>query len=185
MEPQLFSCGLLYMSIHIGAIRKASMEPQLFSCGLRIQNVPVWQMQESFNGAATFQLRIAQKFRGIKKGTFLLQWSRNFSVADCSANELLRRKVHGRFNGAATFQLRIANIFFVIDYDVFPWLQWSRNFSVADWRLNSHLWWNRNLLLQWSRNFSVADCNERGIMEFDVILLQWSRNFSVADCSWE
>ena len=61
---------------------------------------------ESFNGAATFQLRIEKK--EIAEGARLraLQWSRNFSVADCN---MCPRSKSGP-----------------------PKLQWSRNFSVAD-----------------------------------------------------
>ena len=134
----------------------ASMEPQLFSCGLGIHYLILMQIIGSFNGAATFQLRIVKNF-SIRTGSFTcfngaatfqlrigecdgaggrgsrlasmepqlfscgllensargrwrirLQWSRNFSVADCAA--AINRTVWFRFcfNGAATFQLRIA-----------------------------------------------------------------------------
>ena len=108
MEPQLFSCGLLIMSVRTrsGDIMP-SMEPQLFSCGLFIASL-------SSNRA------------------WALQWSRNFSVADCGEN------VGNAFTGqkpsmepqlfsCGLWKVRLSVI------GAFPDLQWSRNFSVADW----------------------------------------------------
>ena len=63
---------------------------------------------KSFNGAATFQLRIVTPAFNVSQFNLMLQWSRNFSVADCRPRprcHLLRKL---SFNGAATFQLRIA-----------------------------------------------------------------------------
>ena len=83
MEPQLFSCGLCYTAVASWVDKRvASMEPQLFSCGLLLL-LTIWLM----------------KF-------FLLQWSRNFSVADCVP------QIGSIWGGDE--------------------LQWSRNFSVAD-----------------------------------------------------
>ena len=85
MEPQLFSCGLLsIISIDMVGII-ASMEPQLFSCGL-CKCRWWWLLLEK-----------------------LLQWSRNFSVADCRRRRRRSRKDTRGFNGAATFQLRIVS----------------------------------------------------------------------------
>ena len=110
MEPQLFSCGLLIQRLKNKTIQYwlqwsrnfsvadcvkvewqrmcryfASMEPQLFSCGL-LKRV-FWPdfLALSFNGAATFQLRIARLYKA--------------SPPLCCC-----------FNGAATFQLRIATV---------------------------------------------------------------------------
>ena len=99
------------LRIGVGNVRTykiflSSMEPQLFSCGLLY---PRWWFNADNN----------------------LQWSRNFSVADC-CNCL---RVMPRFSA----------------------LQWSRNFSVADcWTISCRTL--PNLPLQCSRNFSVADC---------------------------
>ena len=107
MEPQLFSCGLRYPKAserlsHLvlqwsrnfsvaDCIKKAksmvltleaSMEPQLFSCGLQVRVVACLLVQHCFNGAATFQLRIAPRHHYHHGTTITLQWSRNFSVAD-------------------------------------------------------------------------------------------------------
>ena len=82
MEPQLFSCGLLMVPAAGGVAGHASMEPQLFSCGLLTETQNQNHPTQSFNGAATFQLRIVLKDCHLLTATFLLQWSRNFSVAD-------------------------------------------------------------------------------------------------------
>ena len=134
------------------------MEPQLFSCGLT----------NSKTGLNTLTK---------------LQWSRNFSVADCGIRTFNNERDLRGFNGAATFQLRIDGIGFrefkVLIASMEPQLfscglktgncialqptlslQWSRNFSVADWYYDAddvNLTW---FMLQWSRNFSVADCSK-------------------------
>ena len=158
------------------------MEPQLFSCGLRLQCPFSHCPQIRFNGAATFQLRIAQDLVANKNTALKLQWSRNFSVAD--------------------WMIR-----FALTTPHACWLQWSRNFSVADcmptasrqvcpcsgfngaatFQLriaeSNRLTYRVEALLQWSRNFSVADCRSNAVKPPSVKRLQWSRNFSVADCS--
>ena len=60
----------------------ASMEPQLFSCGLQISGTDSIAPKSCFNGAATFQLRIECMVKKTSKDILMLQWSRNFSVAD-------------------------------------------------------------------------------------------------------
>ena len=131
------------------------MEPQLFSCGL---------------------LDCQQKKVGISDN---LQWSRNFSVADCRKKPEISN-IQCPFNGAATFQLRIDGVLCQI-MGIFSDLQWSRNFSVADCSQIGLLSCIR-VNLQWSRNFSVEDCYENKKAEARALCLQWSRNFSVADC---
>ena len=106
MEPQLFSCGLKKKEEKTAPRKKPSMEPQLFSCGLVYANITGLGVQSPFNGAATFQLRIATWFHICQDTSIDLQWSRNFSVADWWI-----------------WIIQILEIFL---------LQWSRNFSVAD-----------------------------------------------------
>ena len=157
MEPQLFSCGLERSYVGGGTFSATfngaatfqlrivsqdfkydvaglpSMEPQLFSCGLIKDAKAKIAEMETFNGAATFQLRIVILSNRKKNYFGILQWSRNFSVADCK--HILRNKTQesiqpsmepqlfscglydhkpncvvsqSTFNGAATFQLRIA-----------------------------------------------------------------------------
>ena len=83
MEPQLFSCGLLMLETVRSRCVIPSMEPQLFSCGLRKWGAVNQKWISTFNGAATFQLRIG--LRRVYLPSVVLT-----------------------FNGAATFQLRIA-----------------------------------------------------------------------------
>ena len=130
MEPQLFSCGLLCVVSTVKPRDSPSMEPQLFSCGLLAMDNAIPCMCS-------------------------LQWSRNFSVADC-ANQKGQCQVLQK-----------------------P-LQWSRNFSVADCAALFNME-NSYTNLQWSRNFSVADWMSVGVSIPRSSNLQWSRNFSVAD----
>ena len=60
------------------------MEPQLFSCGLNALSFHLFLSAPGFNGAATFQLRIVMTAPADSYTKILLQWSRNFSVADCN-----------------------------------------------------------------------------------------------------
>ena len=157
MEPQLFSCGLVWWCWPQWSDLPPSMEPQLFSCGLRAWTVARTIDNPPFNGAATFQLRIVSEKCKINWNFNVLQWSRNFSVADCLKlnavcqkhkipsmepqlfscglliNWLVSLWWFSPFNGAATFQLRIENKIVKI-FLTQPTLQWSRNFSVADCR---------------------------------------------------
>ena len=82
------------------------MGPQLFRCGKR-QIYDIMEGQESaFNGAATFSLRKAAWGRLYDPGVGLLQWGRNFFVAESSDT-----------NMTAIHRLH---------------LQWGRNFFVAE-----------------------------------------------------
>ena len=276
MEPQLFSCGLHWIYCNYPWVIVSLQWSRNFSVADCPSSARARTRVCRFNGAATFQLRIEDAMCVIRKdisasmepqlfscgllimslsrlsSSGLLQWSRNFSVADWMSREQETVCADTRFNGAATFQLRI-----VVDWPV-VWddnrasmepqlfscglpnltglqntvkqLQWSRNFSVADWRSNTGddgsrwlcfngaatfqlridgvmtWWWWNDLVLQWSRNFSVADwpplrfcrfvrnCASMEPQLFSCGLfsstcsrlaffrLQWSRNFSVADC---
>ena len=83
-----------------------------------------------------------------------LQWSRDFSVAE-GAWQTFSRDPFGRFNGAATLVSRKV-LGLITAYEVFAQLQWSRDFSVAEGaKCPAH--WPARGLLQWSRDFSVAE----------------------------
>ena len=144
------------------AILFPSMEPQLFSCGLGDDGSRRLSISSAFNGAATFQLRIDHCYSYAYDHGLCLQWSRNFSVADCGKHYLFvwdhlqpsmepqlfscglkyyvfySMKGDLPFNGAATFQLRIVQKLFYRMMNLY--LQWSRNFSVADCRYID--WWS-------------------------------------------
>ena len=155
MEPQLFSCGLYVASQTQPQNSRASMEPQLFSCGLnpKLPSEPI--ILFGFNGAATFQLRIAagsaavcacvvgasmepQLFscglfcafgRGDNQRIASME-PQLFSCGLWQGMDLSQGDFR-RFNGAATFQLRIA-VNGHLSHTIVTMLQWSRNFSVAD-----------------------------------------------------
>ena len=154
MEPQLFSCGLHLEFDGLCIVLIPSMEPQLFSCGLRcwvgfrrLDYLPSMEPQ-------LFSCGLRLQSETIKQIS-CLQWSRNFSVADCSETAISASTVSVSFNGAATFQLRIACECCSI-WSSTESLQWSRNFSVADWWSEPRATTDGDDL-QWSRNFSVAD----------------------------
>ena len=94
MEPQLFSCGLKLTNKSFQAhIQRASMEPQLFSCGLweiAIENATTY----SFNGAATFQLRIATA-ANLTTGAFIASMEPQLfscGLMDIAVNEGILKK---------------------------------------------------------------------------------------------
>ena len=82
------------------------MEPQLFSCGLALMTSWLHScqlLQWSRNFSVADWLSKYSK----TPSKFWLQWSRNFSVADWRKKGI-REERKKDFNGAATFQLRIA-----------------------------------------------------------------------------
>ena len=130
------------------------MEPQLFSCGL---------------SPSLFVKRFPRR----------LQWSRNFSVADCKI-QARGYSLFRSFNGAATFQLRIAANNPTADEPITSASMEPQLFSCG--LLNAIFNSIVMCVLQWSRNFSVADWVPSGVTTSKSCALQWSRNFSVADC---
>ena len=181
MEPQLFSCGLVSDSLG-GTVRffPASMEPQLFSCGLKNLRLGEGGKLDSFNGAATFQLRIALNDIGVIKlevasmepqlfscgllfGADRPFKSRNasmepqlFSCGLMPKKGKMKKWMHRGFNGAATFQLRIVG-HDAWSCDILPCFNGAATFQL---RIEGSLCLvskNWHVQLQWSRNFSVAD----------------------------
>ena len=85
----------------------ASMGPQLCSCGNRTCRRWWRGSPGGFNGAATLQLRKHDRPHTFLAGCELLQWGRNFAVAETVRLDLpLERSLYG--------------------------LQWGRNFAVAE-----------------------------------------------------
>ena len=84
----------------------ASMEPRLFSRGMRTIPLRRDLHMAGFNGAATFQPRNAFARGKAYKEAESLQWSRDFSAAECS---------------------------WELDFGItVETLQWSRDFSAAE-----------------------------------------------------
>ena len=112
MEPQLFSCGLLFYEAFAGQpLNIPSMEPQLFSCGL--WQCPFYRCDRCSPSMEPqlFSCGLEPQNRCLRWCEHPLQWSRNFSVADCWMIMWITVYCHSPFNGAATFQLRIVLLF--------------------------------------------------------------------------
>ena len=156
----------------------ASMGPQLYRCG---------------NADA----------RDIIKKYYLLQWGRNFIVAETST-QAGGTGTSSRFNGAATLSLRKL-MPTGINWTDETWLQWGRNFIVAETAASKFKDYAITKL-QWGRNFIVAETclvdvhieyaanasmgpqlyrygnktpMDRGT--YGLMWLQWGRNFIVAE----
>ena len=63
-------------------------------------------MVRGFNGAATLQLRKPAALQAPDAAHYLLQWGRNFAVAETARNSAYTDMTIPGFNGAATLQLR-------------------------------------------------------------------------------
>ena len=131
MGPQLYRCGNDAPVPCLVPRRSASMGPQLYRCGNVDADGPPWPH------------------------IWLLQWGRNFIVAETwtarstaigagtsfigaatlslrkPAAPSIRHSVKRRFNGAATLSLRKLTSFLIGSYGL-DVLQWGRNFIVAE-----------------------------------------------------
>ena len=109
---------------------QASMGPQLYRCGNSGHTASGPTSRRSFNGAATLSLRKLTSFLIGSYGLVVLQWGRNFIVAETTQRPCWLRN-RTRFNGAATLSLRKPAP--VPDaLPVLGTLQWDRNFIVAE-----------------------------------------------------
>ena len=112
------------------------MGPQLHRCGKRGPAHAMYSILTCFNGAATSSLRKAGDAVAMLVQTGMLQWGRNFIVAESHSL---------RVNG-----------------DNADSLQWGRNFIVAESTAESSMT-SSGTGLQWGRNFIVA---ESSIIDF-------------------
>ena len=183
MEPQLFSCGLLTNSNNGTTPIIPSMEPQLFSCGLDLaQQMEDQNFRVALQWSRNFSVADCSRYQHWWFIHFHLQWSRNFSVADCRAGKS-QPKIFKTFNGAATFQLRIVVGTNIDDSFIFTFN------GAATFQLRIVEQANRNLkFLKPSMEPQLFSCGlvtpphpQRGARQH-LPSLQWSRNFSVADC---
>ena len=132
------------------------MGPQLYRCGNLGSRLLRPHPAGSFNGAATLSLRKRRRNAfGRITTVSLLQWGRNFIVAEIPTCVGLGRSVGGV-------------------------LQWGRNFIVAEIRhrqvpISLPIW------LQWGRNFIVAEIRKIASPPPLTFSLQWGRNFIVAE----
>ena len=202
MGPQLYRCGNLIHAARYGALRVASMGPQLYRCG----NASIRQKQStwwhSFNGAATLSLRKPVTYAAAGPTYTLLQWGRNFIVAE-TPTRLAKSKLLIMLQWGRNFIVAETPANPLSDA-LHPMLQWGRNFIVAEtehvrrrphrhavasmgpqlYRCgNSESWLMLSLLksLQWGRNFIVAETDIPCAGAPTGFVLQWGRNFIVAE----
>ena len=203
MEPQLFSCGLLNVCKISNCSAFNLQWSRNFSVADWYKFLTAAPPNNTFNGAATFQLRIdvPTKFNPIPRYPFNGAATFQLRIVD---NIDVYNAVVGTFNGAATFQLRIENWIQRRPSSFTPFngaatfqlrivataaaaLHTAATFNgAATFQLRIESDASTCVIdfncLQWSRNFSVADWELSLTMTVVNFLLQWSRNFSVADC---
>ena len=182
---------------------QASMGPQLYRCGNLPHAAACPGQGNGFNGAATLSLRKHagcyadivpyDRFNGaatlsLRKlcvcmtamcSISMLQWGRNFIVAETWPKE------RPFWN---TDKLQWGRNFIVAEtcvcgalFECKHRLQWGRNFIVAETRrvLAKE---GVDILLQWGRNFIVAETvSQTGGKTSIMTMLQWGRNFIVAE----
>ena len=134
MGPQLYRCGDLSRIGHICRRRNyASMGPQLYRCGDTPDATAASGSAPCFNGAATLSLRRRDTYRKMGFRVTLLQWGRNFIVAETRPCSKMSACVSPSFNGAATLSLRRPVMELQAQTAAIK-LQWGRNFIVAETR---------------------------------------------------
>ena len=134
------------------------MGPQLYRCGNANRCLRTCRRSPGFNGAATLSLRKREAGEGNPAWPFVLQWGRNFIVAEIGWPRHTAARSPTSFNGAATLSLRKCEND-TIDTDSITLLQWGRNFIVAEMYYNAvhgAMAW----ALQWGRNFIVAEIQD-------------------------
>ena len=87
MGPQLYRCGNVATALDYGHHVHASMGPQLYRCGNAAPFPCPRRSSARFNGAATLSLRKRNQFMISLVRKDLLQWGRNFIVAETSQRD--------------------------------------------------------------------------------------------------
>ena len=181
MGPQLYRCGNRQdVRVAYDAAVYASMGPQLYRCG----NGPVWPARSTarncFNGAATLSLR---KYCVVFYDSItmpMLQWGRNFIVAEIHGARATSLWSSPSFNGAAT--LIVAEMNQPPCHLVLFWSCFNGAATLSLRKLDQEPQAVRDLVaLQWGRNFIVAEMSHRSANWPTGATLQWGRNFIVAE----
>ena len=156
-----------------------------------------------FNGAATLQLRKPSSVGQLAGFGGVLQWGRNFAVAETHSRGVRRRMPSSLQWGrnfavaetapprqvapprqAASMGPQLCSCGNLPPERATdrrsPALQWGRNFAVAE-TLSFLLFLALFLPLQWGRNFAVAETSEMVKALSGLMMLQWGRNFAVAE----
>ena len=134
MGPQLCSCGNGYSMTQHRNTTQASMGPQLCSCGNLgtaaedAADPKVASMGPQLCSCGNLNPACFARFHT------MLQWGRNFAVAETRQHHQTSGTSRYRFNGAATLQLWKPVIPMYYKRCPFCRLQWGRNFAVAETR---------------------------------------------------
>ena len=132
------------------------MGPQLYRCGNGGTPCKSRALRSSFNGAATLSLRKLKYFSCAGAVSSLLQWGRNFIVAETGRWRWCSNRLLHASMGPQLY--RCGNEAFAENSaDYMNKLQWGRNFIVAETdsaTSSTPLMLSR---LQWGRNFIVAE----------------------------
>ena len=180
------------------------MGPQLYRCGNANRCLRTCRRSPGFNGAATLSLRKREAGEGNPAWPFVLQWGRNFIVAEIGWPRHTAARSPTSFNGAATLSLRKCEND-TIDTDSITLLQWGRNFIVAEMYYNAvHGMGDGGRLLgmpvvvDGGRGAGCTSCARQrsfngaatlslrkfkmvAYLEYPIAKLQWGRNFIVAE----
>ena len=123
--------GTLYQIENYVGLRIESNGPQLYRCGNAVAGCTSHARCNRFNGAATLSLRKFAKMGILKSVVHMLQWGRNFIVAEILQIASLGCSIMHSFNGAAILSLRKCLTPITLLATV-GGLQWGRNFIVAE-----------------------------------------------------
>ena len=156
------------------------MRPQLYRCGNSAINRLPFSCHVRFNGAATLSLRKSMIIITEIMFRIVLQWGRNFIVAEM---DLLRadRVFFDSLQWGRNFIVAEMSICVCHPLGPSTWLQWGRNFIVAEMSICVCHPLGPSTWLQWGRNFIVAEILLSGGGRRRVSTLQWGRNFIVAE----
>ena len=157
----------------------ASMGPQLYRRGNGALALGLVPGNRCFNGAATLSLRKLCIVFASKSTTYLLQWGRNFIVAEILQIASLGCSIMHSFNGAAILSLRKWNLLrrargVTLEASMGPQLYRCGNGS-AHFLVGLLIGASMGPQLYRCGNLSI------GIVVYQLITLQWGRNFIVAE----
>ena len=133
----------------------ASMGPQLYRCGKACSTCSPPMYFSCFNGAATLSLRKDGNILNAIKRIQVLQWGRNFIVAE----------IPNHFNPCGNAET----------------LQWGRNFIVAEIQQKKIKEFVRTMASMGPQLYRCGNRIVNPMMYGILIELQWGRNFIVAE----
>ena len=134
-DPRFNGAATLSLRKHVlgaGGVEQgilASMGPQLYRCGNLMSSGCPRCRPACFNGAATLSLRKLDVIWMPAMSASMLQWGRNFIVAETRHRSLDALRGDPRFNGAATLSLRKLDVIWMPAMSA-SMLQWAATLSL-------------------------------------------------------